>query len=103
MPHTLTDGYPVVTSNVVSFPHELFERSQPPGWQSVGEAAGSVLSGVAYRCAFALRAYPILREEGGELVELIPFTARQQNSGVAPPATLGNRQALRAGAPKGSA
>lgn len=83
-----------MTSNVVSFPRELARGSPPPGWQSLGDAAGSVLSVVAYRRGVASNVSPILREEDGEWPETVPFAApAEQWSGVPPP-LFRNRQAL---------
>lgn len=73
VPVSLTDGPQAVTMNVASLPCEPAERSSPPDWRSVGEAAGSVLISLAYRCAS--RAYPILHEEGGERAEIAPLAA----------------------------
>jgi hypothetical protein len=64
-----------MTSNVVSFPRELTRGSSSPGWRSIGEAADRVLGRVAYRSGIASNVSPILREEGGEWAENIPFAA----------------------------
>jgi hypothetical protein len=77
-----------VTSNVVSFPRELARGSATPGWQSLGDAAGSVLSCVAFRSGVASNVSPILREEGGEWPKTVAFAVpAEQRSGVTP-ATL---------------
>lgn len=72
MPVSLTNGSKAMVANVVSSPLEPTGRSSPTGWRSVGEAAGQVLSGVAYRCAVASRAYPTLLAEAGEWAEISP-------------------------------
>jgi hypothetical protein len=83
-----------VTSNVVSFPRELARGSATPSWQSLGDAAGSVLSCVAFRSGVASNVSPILREEGGAWPETVAFAVpAEQRSGVPPP-LFRNRQAL---------
>lgn len=74
MPVSLTNGSEAMVANVVSFPLEPAKRSTCTGWRSIGEAAGQVLSGVAYRYAVASRAYPTLLAEAGEWAEIIPVT-----------------------------
>jgi hypothetical protein len=72
-PFSLTDGSEAVTAKVVSLPPEPTQQSSPTGWRSVGDAAGQVLSSVAYRCAVASRAYPTLRMEAGEGAVIVPL------------------------------
>lgn len=76
MSFSLIDGSEIVIASVASVPPEPADRSSPTSWRSVGDAAGHVLSGVAYRYAVASCAYPTLRTEGGEWVEeIIPIAA----------------------------
>lgn len=56
-------------ASLVSFPRESFPAPIAQDWRSIGDAAGHVVSRVAYRCSAASKSCTILREEGGDRSE----------------------------------
>ena len=58
-------------ASLVSFPRESSPAPVAQDWRSIGDAAGHVVSRVAYRCSPASKQCTILREEGGDQSEAI--------------------------------